>query len=317
MTSHKADDLAECELSGDFHAEWAEPGKTVLFSRAVNGLTNIWKYSLQDRSLTQITFGTGPDVSPMTDPGGKGIYYVNGKSSAFLTAYHFNTRESMDIVSEDATQPAISLDGKRVMYLRLPAPQRTELWVADIDGRSKVRIATGDESLSTGSWAPDNFHLSFAGGAGGSKVYIVGADGSGLRQLPQMGDSVGSSVWSPDQKFVYVSAVGKESSIPTVWKSSVDGSSPDKFIYNCGSVADVDPSGHYLLSLVGGEKMGIYEVPLPIGNAPPCFPGFSPRLQFLLTTASRSSMQSPRAVKPRFTVNSGQMENSSGRRRLR
>ena len=273
VTSHKADDLAECELSGDFHAEWAEPGKTVLFSRAVNGLTNIWKYSLQDRSLTQITFGTGPDVSPMTDPGGKGIYYVNGKSSAFLTAYHVNTRESMDIVSEDATQPAISLDGKRVMYLRLPAPQRTELWVADIDGRSKVRIATGDESLSTGSWAPDNFHLSFAGGAGGSKVYIVGADGSGLRQLPQMGDSVGSSVWSPDQKFVYVSAVGKESSIPTVWKSSVDGSSPDKFIYNCGSVADVDPSGHYLLSLVGGEKMGIYEVSTSDRKCTPLLPG--------------------------------------------
>ena len=53
---------------------WAEPGNTVLFSRNVNGLTNIWSYSLKDRNLTQLTFGTGPDYSPMPDPGGKGIY---------------------------------------------------------------------------------------------------------------------------------------------------------------------------------------------------------------------------------------------------
>src|SRR6202035_3286112 len=80
VASHKAVDLGEVELFGDYGVVWAEPGKTVLFSRTVNGLTNIWKYSLMDRNLTQITFGTGPDTSPMQDPVGKGIYYVNGKT---------------------------------------------------------------------------------------------------------------------------------------------------------------------------------------------------------------------------------------------
>ena len=179
----------------------------MLFSRTVNGLTNIWNYSLRDRSLTQITFGTGPDFSPMPDPGGKGIYYVNGKSSGFLTAYHVHSKESTDIVSEDATQPIISPDGKRVMYITLPAPKRNELWVSDIDGGNKVKIATG-EHLGTGTWAPDNFHLSFeeTGADAEAKAYIVGADGSGLRQLPPTGDSAWDSVWSPDQKSVYVSA---------------------------------------------------------------------------------------------------------------
>ena len=189
MTSHEAVDLGE--VSGNaFDVVWAEPGNTVLFSRTVNGLTNIWNYSLQDRSLTQITFGTGPDYSPMPDPGGKGIYFVNGKSSGFLTAYHVHSKESTDIVSEDATQPIISPDGKRVMYITLPAPQRTELWVSDIDGGNKVKLATG-EFLATGTWAPDNFHLSFeeSGASAGAKAYIVGADGSGLRQLPRTGDA--------------------------------------------------------------------------------------------------------------------------------
>ena len=197
-------------MSGAYDVAWAEPGKTVLFSRTVNGLTNIWKYSLQDRGLTQITFGAGPDYSPMPDPGGKGIYYVNGRSSGSLAAYRVQSKESADIVSEEATQPIISPDGRRVMYIMLPAPQRTELWVSGIDGGNKVKLATGD-SLNTGTWAPDNFHLSFveSGDRARDKAYIVGADGSGLRQLPGTGDIVLNLVWSPDQKSVYVSGQEK------------------------------------------------------------------------------------------------------------
>ena len=193
LASHEAVDLGE--VSGNPEVPdvvWAESGKTVLLSRTVNGLTNIWKYDLKDRSLTQITLGPGPEYSPMPDPRGKGIYFVNGKSSGFLTTYHVHSKESTDIVSENATQPAISRDGKRLMYVTVSSSQRSELWVSDIDGDNKVKLATG-EALGTGSWASDNFHLSFfeTGTVAGAKAYIVGADGSGLRQLPPMGGTRG------------------------------------------------------------------------------------------------------------------------------
>ena len=133
-------------------------GNTVLFSRTVNGLTNIWKYSLKDRSLTQITFGTGPDFSPMPDPGGKGIYFVNGKSSGFLTAYHVHSKESTDIVSEDATQPTISPDGKRVMYVTLPAAQEVRtLGVGHRRGQQSENRhwrRPGDRDLGAGQFSP-------------------------------------------------------------------------------------------------------------------------------------------------------------------
>jgi Tol biopolymer transport system component len=64
---------------------WAEPGKALFFSRTLSGLTNIWKFTLKDKALTQITQGTGPDSSPMPAPGGKGIYFVSGKSTGILT----------------------------------------------------------------------------------------------------------------------------------------------------------------------------------------------------------------------------------------
>ena len=242
---------------------WAEPGNSILFSRPVNGLTNIWKYTLNDRSLTQITFGTGPDYSPMPEPGGRGIYYVNGKSSGFLTAYHVHSKESTDITSEDATQPSISPDGKHVMYVTFPAPQRTEIWASDIDGGNKVKIATGDD-LNTGNWAPDNFHLFFFESGAGTeqKAYIAGADGSGLRQVPPMGTApIYVETWSADQKFIYVSTKDRGEFLYNIWKWNLDGSNPERFLDKCGQVYDADPGVKYLLGLVAfGEKTGIYEV---------------------------------------------------------
>jgi serine/threonine protein kinase/Tol biopolymer transport system component len=264
LIKHEAVDLGEVTAApGVRDVVWDKPGYSILFSRTVNGLTNIWKYNLKERNLTQATFGTGPDYSPMPDPAGKGLYYVNGKSSGFLTAYHVQSKQSTDIVSEDATQPAISPDGKHVMYITFPAPQRTELWVSDIDGGKKVRIAAG-ESLGTGSWALDNFHLTFSetGASAGNKAYIVGADGSDLRQVPPMGAmSVGTVVLSPDQKIVYVSSLESHESTVEIRKWSVGSSSTEEFVDKCGLATDVDPSGKYLLgSIFHGAKSGIYEM---------------------------------------------------------
>jgi len=63
LTRHEA-----TEGRGD--VAWVEPGESILFSRTANGLTNIWKYNLRDQNLLQVTFGTGPDYSPMPDPAG-------------------------------------------------------------------------------------------------------------------------------------------------------------------------------------------------------------------------------------------------------
>jgi Tol biopolymer transport system component len=186
LTSHEAVDLGEV-YSVFSDVAWADQGNSVLFSRMVNRLINIWKYSLKDRSLTQFTFGPGPDTYPMPDPGGRGIYFVNTKFSGFMTVYHVNSKESTDIVSEDVGYPAISPDGKRVMYVTSPGLPGSELWASNIDGSNKAKIATGDV-LDTGASAPDNFHLSFTDSdTDPAKVYIASADGSSLRQAPPMG----------------------------------------------------------------------------------------------------------------------------------
>ena len=265
---------------GDIPAEtvdlaWGEPGKTVLFSRTVSGLSNIWKYTLSDKSLAQVTQGTGPDFSPMVDPSGKGIYFVNGKATGVLTAYNIRTKQSTDIASENASQPAISPDGKRVMYVTAPARDRTEVWTANIDGSNPVKIATG-ESLATANWAPDSFHLAFVVSQHGAidKPYTVGADGSDLHQIPWASATVFSVLWTRDQKTLYITAFEKGSSVPTIWKANPDGSGQEKIGGNCANIAEISPNGQYLIGAVwAGERTGVYEFSIPEKKCIPLLPG--------------------------------------------
>jgi hypothetical protein len=183
-------------------------------------------------------------------------------------------KKSKDIVPEGAAQSIISRDGKSVMYTTLPTPGKFELWTSDIDGGNRVKIATSEtqeEPLLTLNWAPDNFHLSFSQG---SKLFIVGADGSGLRQVPSVaGMSISNAVWSPDQQSVYVSAAANaQGSANTIWKWN-DGSNAEKLVEGCGFAYDIDPGGKYLLAFFQfGEKAGVYEVPISERKCIPLLP---------------------------------------------
>ena len=160
------------------------------------------------------------------------------------------------------------------MYVTVPARDRSELWVSDIDGGNKVKIATGEE-LGTGTWAPDNFHLSFGEqrtGAG-DKVYIVGADGSGLRQLPRTVDVDMNSVWSPDQKSVYVSGLEKGSHDTDRLEMERGRLQIRRSSWTTVATCRmVTPAGSTCLASYQLEKrLESTRCPSPIGNASHCF----------------------------------------------
>jgi serine/threonine protein kinase len=275
LSPRGADDLGEAP---GFISGWGEPGESILLSRTVNGLTNIWKYSLDKRTLAQITFGPGPDESPMLDPTGKGIYYVNGKSSGTLAAYHVRSKESADIVPENATQPTISPDGKRVMYITLPEKRRSELWVSGIDGSNKLKLASAPD-LSTGGWSADSSKLGFSDNslAGQGRAYVVGADGSDLRQIPAPASFITVVLWGVDGNSVYVSGRPKGGPATFVtWKASLQGGPTEMLSEGCGMVSDISPDGKYLLSTDSvGQRVGVSEFSLTDKKCTQLLPGVS------------------------------------------
>ena len=272
IASRKAEKLGE--VSGTpIDPAWGEPGKKLFLSRTVNDVTNIWEYTLPEGALRQITFGAGPDLYPMPDPAKKGIYFVTGKQAGALTVYHPRTKQSFDLVSEDATQPDLSFDGRRVAYLTLAGSGHQELWVSDVDGSNRHKLASS-ASLITLAWSPDDSLFAYSEVAGAATtLYTIGADGRGLRQAPWSGANVGWAVWSADGKTIYFSGYEKDPAKVTVWKMPSGGGAVEKFVEGCGYASDVSPDGRYLLSgNAPGTGVGLFEISLADKKCTALFP---------------------------------------------
>ncbi len=258
-------------IDGDDYT-WDEPGKSLLLSRSVNDIRNIWSYDLAEKSYKQVTTGPGPDTQPLRDPAGKGIYYKNGRASGSLIRFDVKSNSTLDIVSELATQPAVSPDGKKLMYKRIVERGKTEeLWVSNIDGSDKVRI-TSANNLGTGFWSPDNSHISFEDFSNDqSRGYIVQADGKDLISLEKLPGSFQVIGWSSDGKTIFASiVVGGQ---PEIWKFNEDGTHPEKFVEGV-ILMDPMPDGKYLLAVkTSGKDTGIWAISISDKKRFPLLPG--------------------------------------------
>ena len=262
IASRKAVDLGPL-LGYERSASWGEPGKTLLFHRTINGIVNLWEYSLADKSYTQLTSGTGPDYFPMKDPADKGIFFINGKISGYLSSYDTHTRTSSDLVSDLALQPTISPDGKRVAYVTTPEPGHSELWVSELDGSNKNRLATQAGTLNVGDWSPDGSQLTFTKSKDDAdENFVVNLDGSHIRKLPPSLANTESMAWSHNRKDLFLSGFQLLNAVSVVqtWRMNADGSSSESFLDGCGFAMDSSADGKYLLtSMMYGDKPAILE----------------------------------------------------------
>jgi Tol biopolymer transport system component len=250
-TTQKVDELTGIAARGT----WDVPGESLVLPRTVNGITNIWQYRLSDQSWKQVTFGAGPDLSPMPDPNGKGLYFVNGRQSGALTVYRPRTKQSFDVVAENATQPVISQDGRRVAYITLSRSQAQEMWIADLDGGNRVKLATGP-SILTLAFSADDSKFAFATVEGSlAKVFLANTDGGGMHQIDWTGAFVGQAAWSPDGKKLYFAGNKAGPQVVSTWSADTETLKSELLVDKCGFSGDISPDGKFLLS--GTVPVGI------------------------------------------------------------
>ncbi|HXW99962.1 MAG TPA: protein kinase [Candidatus Acidoferrales bacterium] len=294
LATHKATDLGQIPAAQEL-PQWGEPGKTLLFNRDLNGIVNLWEYNLSDRSLTQLTFGPGPDSFPMPDPAGKGIYFVNGRQSGYLSVYDVRGKTSSDIVPEITFQPTLSHNGKRVMYITAPETGHYEMWVSDVDGGNKTRLATSTDPMATGDWSRDDSQLIFwKGPQSGVEIFAVNGDGTHLREFPRTIAFSNGVTWAPAADAFYISGHLKASdTVTTIWKLPAGSSSLETLAEGCGSVRDVSPDGKYVLTSELSGNNGIFELSVAdkkctalLPGAMSFFPRFSPDGKSIVYTVS-------------------------------
>jgi hypothetical protein len=135
---------------------------------------------------------------------------------------------------EDAIDPAVSQDRSRIVYVFVdPVTQAEILTLSSADLRAKTPLVGNDSNLalfSAQAFSPDGSRIAFAAvdltqpleggslppGAPGvfaahpfaQDVWVVNADGSGLRRLAEVAENMPSIAWSADGAFIYVLGPG-------------------------------------------------------------------------------------------------------------
>jgi Tol biopolymer transport system component/DNA-binding winged helix-turn-helix (wHTH) protein len=96
---------------------------------------------------------------------------------------------------------SFSPDGKSVAYVSFP---ESTLWKADRDGRNRLQLSAGPDTVYNPRWSPDSKQIVYgASSSGHTRIYLVSADGGKPRRLlPDDPSQMGDPNWSPDGKRV-------------------------------------------------------------------------------------------------------------------
>lgn len=111
---------------------------------------------------------------------------------------------------EYASDPQISPDGKRIVYVRnsmdiMSDRRRSDIWIVDFDGSRHRPLVAEEASESSPRWSPDGTKLAFvsrAGGKGPSQIYLRWMDNGLTARLTQLTKAPGGLSWSPDGRWI-------------------------------------------------------------------------------------------------------------------
>jgi Tol biopolymer transport system component len=117
-----------------------------------------------------------------------------------------------DLAYDD--QSSLSPDSSRLAFVSSRGSGRAAIWVLDLKTRKAHRLTNSSGGEFRPSWSPDGKWIAFSSDRGtpiqrtegawehlqSARLYLVEANGSGLRRLTPTGKFAGSPQWSPDSK---------------------------------------------------------------------------------------------------------------------
>jgi TolB protein len=211
-------------LGGDSGPVWAPGGKSLVFERNLpywgTDRMHLMAVSARGGATRQLT--TGPfDAMPSFSPDGRRIAFTRVVQSLVAPTASLFTMDGGGRHLERLLADGIDLsaawspDGSTIAFSRLDSSSRpleeATLYLADNDGTNVRGLGAAPLHGLSPSWSPDGKRLSFvsfddrngpscpaASCPPSGELYVVGADGSGLRRLTRSKADDEHPSWSPD-----------------------------------------------------------------------------------------------------------------------
>ena len=152
------------------------------------------------------------------------------------------------------------------------------IYVVSADGSSERRLvrAAGHANARHPVWSPDGRKIAFVKNRPGryADIYVMSADGSGLRNLTQTPEIEGSPAWSPDGRKIAFWRLGDHATTGEVYVMNADGSGQRSLSRNTSSVfasywsaLSWSPDGRKIAFSAQVEHLGLERVEVFVMNA--------------------------------------------------
>ena len=214
--------------SGVNHLDWSPDGQKIAAVSYMDSSFTTWSiyvFNADGSNPLRLTNTTGvADSDPAWSPDGAQILFTRIE---FISSYHF--RSDLWLMNADGSEQRLLVpggfvgkwfpDGSRIIY----TANRTgnyEIYIANIDGTNERRLTDTSADESYPSWSPDSNRIVFTASTGEwnspdsqntFEIFIMNADGSGMRQLTNNTATDVYPRWSPDGSLLVFSSDRAES----------------------------------------------------------------------------------------------------------
>jgi TolB protein len=171
--------------SSCFAPKWSPNGKFIAFGSKNDGDTEIYVMTSDGKNETQLTNNFVDDDRPEWSPDGNEIYYGHSGLNREWNLYKINidNRTIEQVVFEDSSSPAVSPDGKYILY---DSKMNKKFGIHIVDNKGKITnlLTSAEHQYSGAEWSVDGSKIVYQSNeSGNNEVYIMDKDGGQKKRL--------------------------------------------------------------------------------------------------------------------------------------